>query len=213
MSSDPLLERLVDDLRPVRPLRLGPPLAIVGATVLAMAAVAALVLGVRGDLASLTVQPDLGLRLLAALACGALATAAVLQALRPEADPRRLLRLAAAVAAIALASGLAAAFAAPHADPLATRLDVRSGLHCLGWIVGLSLPCIGVLATILRRAAPTRPRAAALACALAAAAWSALAYSLYCPIDDPAYIAFWYGVSTLVVIGIGALALPRLLRW
>jgi hypothetical protein len=94
-----------------------------------------------------------------------------------------------------------------------TRLVGSNALICLTAIPLLSIaPLVAVLA-ILRSGAPTSPALAGAAAGLLAAACGATLYAFHCFDDSPLFVATWYTLAALVVVGIGALAGRRLLQW
>ena len=94
-----------------------------------------------------------------------------------------------------------------------TRLVGSNSLICLTAIPFFSIgPLIAVLA-ILRSGAPTSPALAGAAAGLLAAACGATLYAFHCFDDSPLFVATWYTLAALPVVGIGALAGRRLLRW
>ena len=94
-----------------------------------------------------------------------------------------------------------------------TRLVGSNSLICLTAIPFFSIgPLIAVLA-ILRSGAPTSPALAGAAAGLLAAACGATLYAFHCFDDSPLFVATWYTLAALPVVGIGALAGRRLLQW
>uniref|UniRef100_UPI0018EBC830 NrsF family protein n=1 Tax=Bosea sp. ASV33 TaxID=2795106 RepID=UPI0018EBC830 len=74
------------------------------------------------------------------------------------------------------------------------------------------LPLV-VLLLLARRGAPV-DRSLTGACAgLASAGLATIAYSLHCPDDAAPFLATWYTVATAIMTALGALILPRFLRW
>ena len=214
MPDDPdtFLERLVDDLRPVTPLRQGNGMALaLSAMMLGVLLVVAL-LGLRHDLTSGHPEPlpltAAGLFLVLALAS---AWAAIDMA-RPAVGTRRdgwgWTVLMAAVLPLA-AIGLAA-IDMLRGQPV--PLD-REGIACLGLGCAVGLLTAWTLVLWLRRGAPSSPARAGLLTGVAAGAAGIFAVSLWCPHDSLFHIGIWHG-ATVIVLGLaGRLALPKMLAW
>ena len=130
---------------------------------------------------------------------------------RPIAPPHPARGLLLALAAIVAA--LVVELAVVPRAAWGTRLVGSNSLICLSAIPFLSLaPLVAVLA-ILRSGAPTSPALAGAAAGLLAAACGATLYAFHCFDDSPLFVATWYTLAALPVVGIGALAGRRLLRW
>ena len=86
---------------------------------------------------------------------------------------------------------------------LVRRLDWTQGLQCVWKMVVLSIPPAIALGVLIRRAAPTDRAGTALAAALSSAAWGAFVFVFACPSDDPLYIAVWYTVGCSIVTDTG----------
>jgi hypothetical protein len=177
----------------------------------ASAMVFALELGLRLDLAAAlaTWRFDLKLVLVAVAlglsfaVCGAMA--------RPTADRAVLRRL---LPLLVLALGLVAVELA--VTPPATwqaRLVGSNTRFCLTFIPILSLAPLAAALAAMRRGAPSSPALAGAAAGLVAWASGALLYAFHCFDDSPLFVLTWYSLAALPVVGLGALAGRRLLRW
>ena len=96
---------------------------------------------------------------------------------------------------------------------LVRRLDWTQGLQCVWKTVVLSIPPVIALGGLIRRGAPTDRSGTALAAGLSSAAWGAFVFVFACPSDDPLYIAVWYTVGCSIVTVLGRAILMRLSRW
>lgn len=211
-NPDAFLERLVDDLRPVKPMRQGNGMALSLSALLLGVLLVILLLGVRSDLADGHPDPLVltaaGLFLVLALA----SSWAAIDMARPAVGTRRdgwgWTALMAAVLPLS-AMGLAAI------DVLSARpvpLD-HGGVACLalGCLVGLLTAA--ALVAWLRRGAPSSPHRAGLLTGVAAGAAGIFAVSLWCSHDDLMHIGIWHGATVIVFGLIGRLVLPRVLAW
>jgi hypothetical protein len=211
MNTDDLIGRLAADLAPGDPWRIERRVAAAAAGGLAVA------LGVI--LATLGARPDLPATLtsgagLLKFAGGAMVAMLAMRigcrlsrpALRPVLCPMTR-ALALGVAALAAAALLTA----PPTPPMGAIL--RAAPACTWSIVALSVIPLAAALAALRAGAPQRPARAGAAAGLGAGALGALAYAVWCPADDPAYVAVAYGGALAASAGIGAIAGRVALRW
>ena len=77
----------------------------------------------------------------------------------------------------------------------------------------LALPPLAALIYALREGAPANPALSGALAGAASAGLSAMIYATNCTDDSPLFVASWYPIATLVVMGIGALAGRRFLAW
>lgn len=85
---------------------------------------------------------------------------------------------------------------------------------CLGAIVLLAAPAMGLILLSLRRAAATtRPALAGAVAGLVAGALGGAAYAFACKNDGGLFVAVWYGAAVGVTAMIGALVGRRALAW
>ncbi len=213
MPSDHLVNRLVDDLKPVRRRS-----AMRDVATLALAGMAelALFLGLgftRPDMPMAMGQLSFWWKL-GSLGVIALVGAAVaVLSFNPTASPRRGLRWLVALVAVCLAAGWFIDAARAGLPALLERLHWRDGLGCVAKMAALSVPAVIGLGLLMRRGAATDAGGTALASGIAAAAWGAFVFVFACPFDDPFYIAVWYAAGCGLVTGFARLTLPRLTRW
>lgn len=212
MSSEPLIADLSSNLAPVRRrsmLREGGLVLAFGAVELALF----LTMGVmRPDMHHMVESPYLvwrvgSLGLLAVVAC-----VLAIRSYSPTARPGHGLMLACAIAVAAIIGGT---FVAPEgvADhALLDRIDPASGIICATSIFVLSLPVMGLLGALMRRAAPTQPRLSALASGIAAGACGAFLFAFCCPFNDPLYVVVWYSVGGSAVAAVARWCLPLRFR-
>ncbi|HPU16217.1 MAG TPA: DUF1109 domain-containing protein [Polymorphobacter sp.] len=212
-SSEAVIGRLVDDLQPVAPRR-----AWRDAVLLGGVALTELVLVLwRG-----TLRPDLheamrgGMFWWKMLTCLGLALAggiAVLAALDPETRARPLWRGLAAATAVTLLIGSVLAGVAAVPAPVMLRLDMHHGMLCLAWSLLMGLPVLGAILYLVRRSAPTRPRATATSAGIAASGWGAFVFAWSCPHADPLYVLVWFGGAILVGAIAARVLLTPVMRW
>lgn len=212
MSNDALIDRLVEDLRPVPPPAPGRLVALLVALV-AVELAAFLALG--------TMRPDIGTALGRVAfwwkmgGLGLLASMGASVALRsfdPVVSPRRGLRRWAVVLVGLLLLG-AAIGASRGSGDLPARLMWRMGIECVTVMTLLSVLPIVALGLMMRRGAPTDRPASAIAVGLAAAASGAFIFAFHCPSDDPVYIVFWYALGCGLITLVARVVLPLATRW
>lgn len=213
MSSEAIIDQLVEDLAPVRPRRAWRDAAVLIAVALFEAVLVALIARPRGDLAAAIATPMFWWKMGSCLAIAVAGAAALVLALDPVESPRRGRRLMLGAAFAAAAVGAAAAAIVALPDPLMRRIDMPEGMLCLRDVLILSAPMLLAVVLLARRAAPTRPRAAATAAGVAAAGWATFVFAWTCPHSDPLYVLVWYGLAVVIVTGLARWGLPRLLRW
>lgn len=92
-------------------------------------------------------------------------------------------------------------------------LQLPNFILCLKVTTSYGLLVLGGLAYAMRRFAPVDIEKASWYTGLAAISMAGFGYSLHCPIDNPIFILFAYGLPALFVTLVARLALPRLLRW
>jgi hypothetical protein len=206
-----LIDALVECATPVRRLR--PPL-VRGALWLALAAFILALLaighGVRADLAERLHQPVFVVSIAAALATGALAAVAAFMVSLPDRSQWWL-----ALPAPALAVWVGTIGYGCLTDWVVIGPDgVRFGetLRCFATLVLTSVPLAIALAVMLRYAALLRPGAVTLAGALAVAAITSSALSLFHDLDATMMILIWNLGTPALITGLGSLFGRRVLR-
>jgi len=131
---------------------------------------------------------------------------------RPDAKPGVSIgALAAPLALLALA--VAVELILVPSDLWMKRLIGTNLLHCLVFIPLLAMPPLAALIAVLREGAPANPALTGALAGAAAAGLSAMIYATNCTDDSPLFVASWYPLAWLAVIGIGALAGRRWLAW
>jgi hypothetical protein len=213
MRTDSLVDRLAQNLRPVRTRRIKREallLLLFGAVEIA----AFLAMGfMRPDMPVAMEAPSFwwkltGMGLIAFLGAGV-----ALLSTDPVRSPRQGLRWILVCVAVIFASGWIIDAAADGMAELVRRLDWTEGLQCVWKMVVLSIPPVIALGGLIRRGAPTDRSGTALAAGLSSAAWGAFVFVFACPSDDPLYIAVWYTVGCSIVTVLGRAILMRLSRW
>jgi len=143
------------------------------------------------------------LTLLAGLSCGL-----AVRSFAPPIPSRGGTLLVAGAAVLAIVAGVLATPSGEAGRSILERLAPVHGLFCAIAIVVLSLPLMGLLAVLMRRAAPVQPRRSASASGLAAATCGALVFTACCPMNDPLYIVVWYSVGVAAVTAASRWLLP-----
>lgn len=213
--SDPLIESLAADLKPVNRHRIGRSLTL--------CLIASLVLGaaVFWLLPGLTIRADLADAVQGAsfwLKSGFTGVLAIIG----YASLRRLSRpggTARAAVCLPVAVWLTLALIAT-VSVIITPVESWTGwilrptaLRCVIDIVLISLPIIAVFFFAVRQGAPTRLAMAGWASGLAAGGIGATIYSMGCPESSIGFLAVWYALGIALTGLIGALSGRQLLRW
>jgi hypothetical protein len=170
------------------------------------------VLGLRPHLFALLGEPRLLFKLCVTVLLVALSGPLVSRIARPGADIRRIALMLAIVPALLAAAILAELLAVP-ADEWGQRLVGTNAIFCLKSIPFLAAAPLIAALLALRQGAPEHPALAGAAAGLLAGAIGAACYATHCPDDSPLFVAAWYTLAITFVIGIGALAGSRCLRW
>lgn len=210
---DDFLDSLAGDLAPIR--RRSPHLEV-----LALAGLCGLELALflaaglaRPNLLAAFGLPMFWWKLISLGGLAVLGFGTALRSFAPEVSPRRGLLLMAMIVAVVLGAGWLFDAVMHEGGDLVALLNWRDGLHCVGFVVGLSVPPVALLAVLMRRAAATHGPESALAIGAGAAAWAAFVFVFACPHDDPLYVAVWYGFGCGLTVLLVRLLLPRLTRW
>lgn len=213
MAVDPLVDRLVRDLKPVRPrtgLRDG---LVIGAICLAELAVFVALGAMRPDVPVAMEHLSFWWKLTSLGLIAAVGLVVALVSLNPVESPRPGLRWEVAIIAACLAAGWGIDVTRDGLPALATRLDWPNGVQCVWQMVALSIPAVIGLGVLIRRGAPTEAVGTAVISGITAAAWGAFVFVFACPYDDPFYVAAWYAVGCGLVVCFARVVLPPLARW
>jgi hypothetical protein len=216
--SNPLIEQLTRDLKPVKPMSFRP--VVIGAGIGLALAVAYVVLrmGLRPELKALLAgqMPEVMMVIgkpLTFLLTGLSALWALSGLFRPDAElkPYRLWPVFGLMALLAV--GIVIETATQGTAEVMTRLR-EPMMVCFTTILGGGFVGFAALwALWLRRAAPASPTLFGALSGLMCASFMAAAYALHCDRDTPVYILTFYGLAVAVFAGIGGLIARRFLRW
>jgi hypothetical protein len=213
MRTDSLLDRLSQDLHPVRRrsiLREALFLLLLGVVEIA----AFLGMGfMRPDMPAAMQAPSFWWKLSSLGLIAVLGSGVAILSSNPVRSPRRGLRWILTCIVAIFATGWLIDAADNGLTDLLRRLDWPQGVQCVWKLVVLSIPPAIALSVLMRRGAPTDLAGTALAAGLASAAWGAFVFVFACPSDDPFYIAVWYTVGCSIVTLLGRAILIRLSRW
>ena len=213
MRTESLVDRLSQDLRPVRRRSIVREALLL--LLLAVVEVAAF-LGMgfmRPDMPVAMGAPSFWWKLTSMGLIAVMGAGVAILSADPVRSPRRGLRWILVCIVAILASGWLIDAAGNGLADLVRRLDWTQGLRCVWKMVVLSIPPAIALSVLIRRGAPTDRAGTALAAGLSCAAWGAFVFVFACPSDDPLYIAVWYTVGCSIVTILGRAILIRLSRW
>jgi hypothetical protein len=213
MRTDSLVDRLSQELRPVRRRSITREALLL--LLLAVVEVAAF-LGMgfmRPDIHAAMEAPSFWWKLASMGLIAVMGAGIAILSADPVRSPRRGLRWILICIVVIFASGWLIDAAGHGLADLVRRLDWTQGLQCVWKMVALSIPPAIALGVLIRRGAPTDRAGTALAAALSSAAWGAFVFVFACPSDDPLYIAIWYTVGCSIVTILARAILLRLSRW
>lgn len=211
MPTSPI-DRLVDDLKPVRRVRPADALTLVVAAVGIAVAVVYMRFDFRPDVLSGHPHPIVMIRSGMLLLLGFAALSAVIAAARPGvgqvSNGWRW-----ALAAAALFPLTSAALSVINGSFPADVITSKNGPWCLGISTASGLMIGGLMTLWLRRGAPTAPNRTGWLVGLASGSFGTFAYNLHCPSDTVYYIGLWYSLAVGISALLGRLIVPRLIRW
>lgn len=213
MQTDPMIDRLVGDLKPVRPRKIH---ADVLMLVVLFVADLGLFVGlgsIRPGLPDAMEQPSFWWKLSSTGVIALAGAAVALLSFDPVKSARPGLRWIAGIVAASLLAGWAIGASPDGWHNLPARLDWRDGLDCVFKVVVLSVPAVIGHGLLMRRGAPTDLGASALSAGIGSAGWGAFIFVFACPYDDPLYITVWYFVGCGITTLVARLILPWLARW
>lgn len=210
-AANNLIAELVEDLEPVRTLKLRNGLSI--AVVLTMIAtlVVAMSLGVREDLAQGKASEMFFIRSGVLLLLGMASAFAAIHMARPGIGKSNrgwiwALATAALFPVTALIMGMIN-------NPPMEVLRPMDGLKCFFTSVSAALVIGSGLTLWLRQGAPTSPERAGWLVGIASGALGAAAHNIHCPFNDIYSIGLWYTVAVAVSAIVGRLVVPHFIRW
>lgn len=96
---------------------------------------------------------------------------------------------------------------------LVERTLGTSWARCFATIPALAILPFASLLLAARGGAVTKPGLAGAMAGLAAATLAGGFYALYCTEDSPLFVATWYGLAAITMMGFGAMAFRRFVRW
>jgi hypothetical protein len=213
MRTDSLVDRLSQDLRPVRRRSIAREALLL--LLLGVLEVAAF-LGMgfmRADMPVAVEAPSFWWKLASMGLIAVLGASVAILSADPVRSPRRGLRWILVCIVAIIASGWLIDASGNGLADLVRRLDWSQGLQCVWKMVALSIPPAISCGVLVRRGAPTDRGGTALAAGLSSAAWGAFVFVFACPSDDPLYIAVWYTVGCSIVTIVGRAVVLRLSRW
>lgn len=207
-----IIDRLVDDLTPVRPMTRTAGLSRVAGALGIAVGIVALFIGFRPDLLALTPDPMLmltsGPYLLLACAAGS----GAVRMGRPHLGGTPIgWPWAAAMVALLPAGALLG-----WGDALASGSQIAvdsTGWACTAMGILLGLFMAVSLTLWLRRGAPTSPARAGLLVGIASGSAGIFAYSLHCAHHDISHVGLWHSLAVLLSALAGRWIVPALVRW
>ncbi|HVI27900.1 DUF1109 domain-containing protein [Hansschlegelia sp.] len=213
MRTEPLIDQLASDLKPVRRRTVwGDALLLLGLCAAEIALFLSLGM-LRDDMPMAMHQPSFWWKLTSLGMIAAVSGCVAVLSLDPLRSPRRGLALVAALFGLSLAAGWLLDASRDGLANLIVRLNWISGVQCVGKMVALSIPPVAAFCILMKRGAPIDRGGTAMASGAAAAAWGAFVFVFACPFEDPLYITVWYSLGCSLVTLFARLVLPRIARW
>jgi len=216
--TDPLLDRLAADLRPVRPMRTWPLWGLAGAVLLAAALFVIFMYGPRPEMMALShgVWPQafvvIGKPLLF-LITGLSALASIGGLIRPEGRLKPLTLAPVGLLLLLVLVMFGVQYMNDGPAKVAKSLD-GGDLLCFETIFfGGAIGFAALWAVWLRKAATAYPVTLGALSGLAMASLAAAAYAIHCNMDAPVYILLIYGASVALFTAVAAIAGKKLFKW
>jgi hypothetical protein len=212
-DTNTLIDNLVGDLQPVRPLRKWRGLMATATGLVSTMAVVVLLRGIRPDVAAGALDPVFLLATGLFLLLGVAASVTVIVMGRPQVgtDHGGWIWAAAMAALLPLTALVTSVFDGP--SMAIARSTPADGIVCMAFGTMLGLITGAVLVLWLRRGAPTSPERAGLLTGIAAGSFGIFAFSFHCPLNDIYHIGVWHSLAVVVSTAIGRLVVPYLIRW
>ena len=213
MRTDTLVDRLAQNLRPVRPRSIRHEALLL--LLLGVVEIGAF-LGMefmRPDMPVAMEAPSFWWKLSSMGLIAFLGSGVALLSADPVRSPRRGLRwILVCIAAIFAAVGPSMRRAVGWRGWSVVLIGPRGCNACGRWWRCQFRPPFSLAACYGAAPQPIVP-GTALAAGLSSAAWGAFVFVFACPSDDPLYIAVWYTVGCSIVTLLGGVILVRLARW
>ena len=213
MTHDRLIDRLSEDLLPVRRRRLSVDIAVIAAICAAELVLFFAARAQRPDMPMQMDQPSFWWRLASLGLVAVISGAVAILSFHPVYSPRRAVRWLLLIAIICSASGMFIDAGSQAQLNILVRLNWHAGIQCAYKMVLLSIPAVLGMTALMRRGAPTDRKRTAFLAGLAAASWGAFVFVFACPSNDPLYIAVWYSLGCGIVTVLTRIVLPRLSHW
>lgn len=214
MPSDPnnLIASLVDDLRPVRAMRMVDGLALVASAGAITVVLTILLLGLRPDVADGQFQPLFlfanGLFLIVGLATALAAVGMGMPRVGHSSQGWKWV-----VAMGSLLPATAVIMLASRTEPMPLALVTNHEVKCVAMGLALSLLTATALIGWLRRGAPTSAERAGWLVGLASGSTGIFAFAFHCPFDSFYHVGLWHVLPVAIGAVLGRLIGPRLIRW
>ncbi|QXX74638.1 NrsF family protein [Methylovirgula sp. HY1] len=169
-------------------------------------------LGPRPHLMAVIGEPRILFKIVFSAALIACAWPAALRLVRPGADLRACVITLGAMALV-LAAAVVTELMVVKPSHWDASLFGHNARICLTVIPIMAFGPLVAALMVLKRGAPTHPSLAGAGAGLLAAAIGMTLYATHCPDDSPLFVAAWYGLATIIVVTMGAIAGARFLRW
>ncbi len=211
-KSDSLIDRLVEDLEPVRPLKAGQGLCYVAASAALSVALSAWFFGFLGGPMLRSADPVYLIGNGVFLVLGVASAVSVVMMSRPRVGAEYAGWVwAVVIAAVLPVVGLIVAH--DRGVVMNEPAAIAHGIECVLLGNGLGAVVLVTLVWWLRRGAPTSPERAGLLTGIASGSLGMFAFSWACADNDIVHIGLWHSAAVAVSALLGRLVVPRFVRW
>ncbi|WP_114390273.1 NrsF family protein [Notoacmeibacter marinus] len=167
---------------------------------------------VRADLPDVAMYYGFLLKPIVAALLAIPAIRLIMDVSEPTGEPTRHLPWL-AVGFVVLSIGIALEMMIVSPANWSARLMGDNPAACAASVFLIALPILSMVIFAIRQRATVRPVMAGALAGLFGGAVSTFLYAAHCPDDSPFFLAIWYGIAILALIGTGALAGRLFLRW
>lgn len=212
MKTNQLIDQLSEDAMAHPPKRPLPWTLILAGAIVVGAMLMFSVYSIRPDLSQAVMTYGFLLKPIVAALLAVPALRLIVEISDPTGEPTRHLAWL-AVGLVVLGIGVAVEMMLVPPIQWSARMMGYDPAACAASVFLLAVPILGIITFAIRQRATVRPVLAGALAGLFSGAVSTFLYAAHCPDDSPFFLAVWYGLAIVALIGVGALAGRLFLRW
>ena len=212
MKTNDLINELANDASQHAPKRAMPWQWVIAGSILTGAILMFSVFDIRPDLAAAATTYGFLLKPVVAILIAVPALKLIVEVADPTGRPMRYAGLL-AIGLVVLAIGVALEMMLIPQQRWAARRMGYNAAACAASVFVLAMPILAIMIFAIRQRATVKPVLAGSLAGLFAGAVSTFLYAAHCPDDSPFFLAVWYSLAVLAVMGVGAIVGRVFLRW